>query len=211
MSGAASSHSAADSPTPARRPSDHAGAGSVPALPGAEALIVEMERAVREAQPPPATGPAVAGLVLELVRSNLRQWDLEDATRDPHANDATVAAGKRAIDQLNLGRHRLVQQIDAAFAAALRQPASATLATETPGMVLDRLSVLVIRRARTEAAAARDGRYGERLAAVDGQLSALSEAFDAYLQELHAGTRRFVSYEHLKLYADASASPLSPG
>lgn len=173
-------------------------------LPDAAELVGEMERAV--AGDPPAARPALAGLVLELVRSNLRQWDLEDATRDPHASDATVASGKRAIDRLNLQRHRLVQQIDAAIAEAVEQPMTATLATESPGMVLDRLSVLVIRRARTAALSLPGGAYVERLPALDGQLAALSAAFDSYLQELRAGTRRFIPYEHFKLYAAGPSS-----
>jgi hypothetical protein len=176
-------------------------ASDEPLLPGAAALIAEMEQAIRGE--PRSAVAGLVGLVLELVRSNLRQWDLEDATRDPDASDATVAASKRAIDRLNLDRHRLVQKLDGEIASGLRQPASATLATESPGMVLDRLSVLVIRRARTAAASARDGSYVERLAAVDGQLAALATALDSYLQELRAGTRRFLAYEHLKLYVEA--------
>ena len=58
-----------------------------------------------------------------------------------------IANAKREIDRLNIGRHRMVQEIDAAFDASLDQQATAPLATESPGMVLDRLSVLVIRRA----------------------------------------------------------------
>jgi hypothetical protein len=169
-------------------------------LPSAAQLAAEMERAVRGE--PPSGSPALAGLVLELVGSNLRQWDLEDAARAPSASDAVVADAKRAIDRLNLGRHRLVQEIDIAVASGLDQPASASLATESPGMVLDRLSVLVIRRARTAAAlSSGDGRLADRLLMIDAQLAALTVAFDDYLEELRAGTRRFAAYEHLKLYA----------
>ena len=101
-------------------------------------------------------------LILELVDSNLRQWDLEDTTRDPGASDTRVANAKREIDRLNLARHRLVEEIDAAIDSALDQPATAPIATESPGMVLDRLSVLVIRRARTAAASSRDPRFADR-------------------------------------------------
>ncbi len=143
-------------------------------LPSAAALADEMALAVRGA--PPSGSAAVGGLVAQLVRNNLRQWDLEDETRDPHASDSAVATAKRAIDQLNTR-------------------ASAPLATESPGMVLDRLSVLVIRRARTATMCA------DRLPALDAQLAVLVEALDSYLEDLYAGRRRFVAYEHLKLYA----------
>jgi hypothetical protein len=160
-------------------------------------VVAEMERVVLGG---PGTTPAWASLVGDLVGSNLRQWDLEDASRDPSADDTVVANAKREIDRLNIGRHHLVQAIDTAFDSSLDQQATAPLATESPGMVLDRLSVLVIRCARTRTALAHDGTYANRLEAVGSQLAALSVAFDSYTAELRAGTRRFLPYEHLKLY-----------
>jgi Protein of unknown function (DUF4254) len=167
-------------------------------LPGGADLGDEMARAIRDEAP---TGrPALGGLVAELARVNASQWDLEDTTRDMSASDSAVAGAKRAIDKLNLNRHRLVQEIDVAIASRLDPPATATLATESPGMVLDRLSVLVIRRSRTAAASAHDDAYAARLPALDAQLAALATAFDGYLQELRDGERRFVAHDPLKLY-----------
>jgi hypothetical protein len=167
-------------------------------FPEAAELIGEMERVLGGGACVSPT-PWVA-LVTELVGSNLEQWELEDATRDPGATDEEVANAKRGIDRLNMGRHRLVEQIDASIAAGLDQPADALLATESPGMVLDRLSVLVIRRSRTESASMRQPDYAERLPELDARVAALSSAFDTYVRELQAGTRRFLPYEHLKLY-----------
>jgi hypothetical protein len=171
----------------------------------AHELVTEMERAVRGE--PPRDVPALAGRAAEIVLSNLRQWELEDTTRDPQASDAVIAAAKRAIDRLNLDRHRLVQEIDAGIAASLDQPATARMVTESPGMVLDRLSVLVIRRARTAALSGCNETYAARLPGINGQLAALSAAFDDCLEDLRTGARRFVAYEHFKLY---SAEPPSP-
>jgi len=171
----------------------------------ASELVREMEQAVRGV--PISDQASLARLVVELVRSNLRQWDLEDASRDPHASDAKVATAKRTIDHLNLDRHHLVEEIDAHITASLDQSATAALATESPGMVLDRLSVLVIRRARTAEASFRDETYAARLSALDAMVASLSGALDGYLHELRVGTRRFVAYEHLKLY---STGPFPP-
>jgi hypothetical protein len=148
--------------------------------------------------------PAWATLIVDLVESNLRQWDLEDITRHPGASDAEVANAKREIDRLNLGRHRLVQEIDAAIDSNLEQATAAPLATESPGMVLDRLSVLVIRRVRTVTASERDPRLGDRVRVLQAQVGALSAALDSYIDELRTGNRRFLRYESLKLYGSAA-------
>jgi Protein of unknown function (DUF4254) len=174
-----------------------------PVLPRAAAIVARMERAATGQQE--SAGTAVEAAIGALVESNLRQWDLEDATRDPGASDAQVAKAKRAIDRLNAGRHGLVEEIDAAIDSGLDQPATAPLATESPGMVLDRLSVLVIRRARTAEAAGTDPKLVARLGALAAQVGALSAALDSYMDELRAGTKRFLRYESLKLYGAATA------
>jgi Protein of unknown function (DUF4254) len=172
-------------------------------FPNAAELVIEMEKAIR--------GEACASritwvkLVADLVGSNLEQWQLEDATRDPSASDEEVAHAKREIDRLNMGRHHLVEQIDASIETQLDQPSDAPLATESPGMVLDRLSVLVIRRVRTGAASETHSDYAGRLPELDARIAALSSAFDSYSDELQAGTRRFLAYEHFKLYRFGAA------
>jgi hypothetical protein len=168
------------------------------ALPRGADLVREMAGAICGDAPGPA--PALGGLVAELARVNAQQWDFEDTTRGVTASDSVVASAKRAIDRLNLKRHRLVQEIDAAIASQLDPPATAVLATESPGMVLDRLAVLVIRRSRTATASVRDHAYLERLPALDTQLTTLVAAFDAYADELGRGARRFVTHDPLKLY-----------
>jgi len=87
-----------------------------------------------------------------------------------------------------------------AIGDTLEPSPTAVLATESPAMVLDRLSVLVIRRTRTAEASAHDRAYADRLPALDAQLAALVGALDTYLAELRAGTRRFFVHDPLKLY-----------
>jgi hypothetical protein len=167
-------------------------------FPAATQVITEMERAI-EGRPCTSPVPWIK-LVAELVGSNSQQWDLEDATRDSFATDERVANAKRDIDGLNIGRHHLIEEIDSSIAAGLDQHADAPLATESPGMVLDRLSVLVIRRVRTEAASTNQSEYVARLPELEARIAVLSAAFDSYVNELQTGTRRFVPYQHFKLY-----------
>ena len=79
-------------------------------------------------------------LLFELLRSNLEQWELEDVAWAPGTSNAAVAQAKRSIDRLNLERHRLTEQVDAAIGAALVQSATAAPATESPAMAFDRLT-----------------------------------------------------------------------
>ena len=150
-------------------------------------------------------------LLLELLRSNLEQWELEDVTRIPGTDDATVARAKRSIDRLNIERHRLAERVDAAIAAELVQSATATPSTESPAMAYDRLSVLAIRLDRTHRAARIAGNgaddFGRRLLRLSGQLDELAAAIDALLEDVRAGRRRFVPYEHFKLYAPETSRP----
>ena len=173
------------------------------ALPPVAEIVVELERALGGARPVSTSG--LLSLLLDLHDSNVRQWDLEDRTRVPKVTDSVVADAKRAIDELNLTRHHLIEEIDAAVLAHLRQSTTAPLATESPGMVFDRLSVLVIRVARTaEQAQTVSGgtdTYASRLPSLQRQLAALSAALEVLLLDVRAGTRRFVPYEQQKLYA----------
>lgn len=172
-------------------------------LPSSSEIVTAFDRAL-QGRPPSSPGVLIQ-LLLDLLDSNLRQWQLEDVSRAPNASDASIAGAKRSIDALNLGRHQLVQEIDALVATAITAVPEAPLATESPGMVFDRLSVLVIRVHRTAQAAASGAadatRFAARLPGLQRQLTALGSALDTLLDELRAGQRSFVNYEHLKLYA----------
>lgn len=172
------------------------------ALPPVAEIVAELENALcgeRRVSP-----NRLLSLLLELHDSNVRQWNLEDGTRVPEASDSVVADAKRAIDELNLTRHLLIEQIDAVVQANLKQSTTAPLATESPAMVFDRLSVLVIRIARTAEKSRSDfegeDRYAGRLPILQRQLAALSAALESLLLEVRDGARRFLPYEHLKLY-----------
>ncbi len=155
---------------------------------------------------------AVMDPILALHRSNAVQWDREDDARADRADDALVAAAKRDIDQLNSTRHGFIEAIDCAILSAIHPRDGAPLVTESPGMAIDRLSVLVIRLASTEARAASGapdaGRYAERLPRLRCQLSVLEEAIATLFDDLATGARRFLAYESLKLYGPDHSGPV---
>jgi hypothetical protein len=149
-------------------------------------------------------GGALMALLRKLHRGNLAQWELEDTSRSSSASDAAIARAKRGIDALNAERHRLIEEVDAAIDKAMLQTPSAPPSTESPGMVLDRLSVLVIRIQQTElasrATALTAARYGARVPDLYEELGVLQEALAVLLQEVRDGIRRFIPYRSSKLY-----------
>ena len=171
-------------------------------LASASEVVAEFRRALagRDGQ----SAEPLLGLLVDLHRNNIAQWELEDETRRPGAEPASVANAKREIDRLNAKRHAFVEDVDAAIDHAVAQSPTATPSTESPGMVFDRLSVLVLRIHHTELAAQSDppatNVYAQRLPVLSEQLAVLEEALDAFLAEVRAGTRRFLPYQHLKLY-----------
>jgi hypothetical protein len=160
-----------------------------------------MERGIG---PTPVMGP-----ILALHRSNGAQWDREDDARRHEADDTVVAAAKRDIDRMNSRRHELIEAIDRAILGAIGPGDRAPLVTESPGMAIDRLSVLVIRLAATEARAcpgAGDAElYRRRLPRLRSQVETLEKAIATLLDDLAAGNRRFLGYESLKLYGREGA------
>jgi hypothetical protein len=171
-------------------------------LPSISAVIAEFRRAPGESPWPPSSG--LLGLLLGLHHNNVVQWSREDAARRDDAKDRAVAAAKRDIDALNAKRHELVEAIDEALAAGLDQDPAAPPTTESPAMVFDRLSVLVIRTCFTEEAASsqRAGRdlYAARLPLLHQQLAVLQEGLEALFEDVRTGRKRFLPYQSLKLY-----------
>jgi hypothetical protein len=176
-------------------------------LPPITSVIAEFRRALREPAPPARDG--ALGLLLQLHHNNVVQWNREDATRRDEGNDHAVAAAKHDIDALNSKRHELVEAIDAALATGIEQAPAAPPTTESPAMVFDRLSVLVIRISFTESAASsqRDDRdlYAARVPVLHQQLALLQEALEGLYEDVQTGRKRFVPYQSLKLYGSAAS------
>jgi hypothetical protein len=155
-------------------------------------------------------------LILNQHRANFDLWHHEDAARDPHASGHDIAAHKHDIDTLNQRRNDLVEQMDLLLLAeAPTQNDAAPLHSETPGMVIDRLSILALKRFHTEEETHRPGaspahhqRNQARLAILDTQIADLAGCLDALWQDILSGGRRFKLYRQLKMYNDPELNPV---
>ena len=161
----------------------------------------------------------VLGLVCQQFSYNFHLWHEEDTARSPDVGDARIARVKRAIDRLNQQRNDWIEKIDNWIAAELARrdvspPPDAPLNTETPGSVIDRLSILALRIYHLqEQAQRRDVAPGhvqsvlQKLAVCLQQHDDLSVALSQLLTELLAGRKRHKTYRQLKMYNDPALNP----
>jgi len=151
-------------------------------------------------------------------RANYDLWHIEDEARTPGATDADLAEVKRRIDRTNQLRNDLVEELDRAlieWLAPQKLPhPDAPLHSESPGLMIDRLSILSLKifhtreeADRTDAPAGHTERNRERLAILEEQRADLASCLQSLWRDTLAGSRRFKLYRQLKMYNDPSLNP----
>ena len=162
------------------------------------------------------SGSDLLGLVMRQHQANFDLWHEEDAARSPDAPDSTIANVKHAIDRLNQQRNDLVEQIDLALLdQAGPQNEAAPLHSETPGLIVDRLSILALKiyhtaeeAHRTSATEQHRARNLERLFILEHQRDDLAACLDILWQQILHGERRFQLYRQMKMYNDPDLNPV---
>jgi len=151
-------------------------------------------------------------------RANFELWHIEDEARAPGASDSDLAGVKRRVDLINQLRNVLAEQLDRLLLGwlepkGLPNPA-AELNSESPGLIIDRLSILALKiyhtREEVERAGAPEGHAEhnmERLAILEEQRRDLAACLDALWRETLQGMRRFKHYRQLKMYNDPALNP----
>ena len=150
--------------------------------------------------------------------ANFELWHIEDQARAPRASDRQIADLKRAIDRTNQRRNDLMERCDSVLLAALEGAGlpspDAELHSESPGLMLDRLSILALKifhtREEIQRPNAPEGhaqRNRERLALLEMQRQDLAGCLDRLWRQVIGGERRFKVYRQLKMYNDASLNP----
>jgi hypothetical protein len=151
-------------------------------------------------------------------RANFDLWHIEDEARAPGVTDAELADVKHRIDKTNQLRNDLAEQLDCALLAWLEPQAlpnpNAPLNSESPGLIIDRLSILALKiyhtreeAERTDAPPGHASRNRDRLAILENQRADLAGCLDALWRETLAGARQFKLYRQLKMYNDPALNP----
>ena len=148
-------------------------------------------------------------------RMNFDLWHEEDLARRDDLGPERVRDAKRAIDRCNQARNDAVETLDAWLLSQL-PPANpgSPLHSETPGMIIDRLSILSLKlhhmeieAARASATAEHRRQCADKCAVLKEQLGDLKESLETLLGQLQSGARRFKIYRQFKMYNDASLNP----
>ena len=158
-------------------------------------------------------------IVCRQHQQNFKLWHQEDIARSPDVSEADLARVKRVIDKMNQQRNDLIEQLDDFLIHQLNllgvkaQP-NARLNTETPGSVVDRLSILSLRIYHMEEQAFRTDASDDHIAKAKSRLEILYEqhrdlcqSLQELLDEIFAGRKCMKTYHQFKMYNDPTMNP----
>ncbi|HWL15190.1 MAG TPA: DUF4254 domain-containing protein [Opitutus sp.] len=165
--------------------------------------------------PPAATGAGFPLLVQQNHLRNFQLWHEEDIARRDDLGFEAVYRAKRNIDRFNQERNNFIEEMDKAIVAALQPPTEGCPRnSETPGMMIDRLSILSLKEfhmheetQRTEATAEHRAKCGEKLARIRAQRADLTQCLADLLADVAARRRTFSVYFQFKMYNDPALNP----
>lgn len=165
----------------------------------------------KEAAPAEAVWAAIA----ENHFRNGSLWAEEDLARRRNVPDSEIAANKRAIDGHNQKRNDAIEAIDEALLKALKGlGTNGRLSSETPGAMIDRLSILSLKihhmrlqTQRTDVDAAHVDACKRKLERLVEQRADLAGCLDRLLAEAARGESYFKVYRQFKMYNDPKLNP----
>ena len=151
--------------------------------------------------------------------ANFTIWHAEDEARLPGASDHHVARAKRTVDRENQRRNDFAELCDTILLDYLERRQlpnpQAELHTETPGLIIDRLSILSLKLFHTaeevyrhDAPPGHAERNRERHHILIEQCDDLVKGLDRLWQQVLSGERRLKQYRQLKMYNDPTLNPV---
>lgn len=155
-------------------------------------------------------------LVEENHAFNFQLWNAEDRARRDDQGFEFVYRAKREIDHFNQQRNNFMEKMDLWLYDQLK-PAPYTncpVHSETPGMMIDRLSILALKAYHMEAQTQRKDVDNAHTQSCQNKLKTISEqklqllsCLTELLNEAATGQRTFRMYHQFKMYNDPKLNP----
>jgi len=164
---------------------------------------------------PAASDEGFLRLVQENHFFNFQLWHEEDIARRDDLGFERIYQAKRAIDGYNQKRNNFAEEMDKALVAAL-EPAESGCPknSETPGMMIDRMSILALKEFHMREETQRENatiehrqKCAEKLARILLQRNDLTQCLGELIDAVRAKSRTFAVYYQFKMYNDPALNP----
>ncbi len=155
-------------------------------------------------------------LVEENHAFNYQLWHAEDRARRDDQGFEFVYRAKREIDHYNQQRNNRMEAIDDWLMKALHplSPTHCPVHSETPGMMIDRLSILALKTyhmaeqlKRTDTDATHHATCTNQLLILETQQNQLQTCLSDLLEEVYQKRKTFQTYRQCKMYNDPTLNP----
>ena len=144
------------------------------------------------------------------------QWHLEDLIRNPNIDSNKGLELKHRIDKSNQNRTDIVEKVDDYYFSIFKNTSEkdSKINTESPGWVVDRLSILNLKIYHMNEQVDRKNVTAEhilncekKMVVLQNQRIDLSNSFDELLEEYKEGIKKMKVYRQMKMYNDSNLNP----
>ena len=158
----------------------------------------------------------VLKLVEENHQFNYLLWHAEDKARRDDKGFEYVYHAKREIDHYNQQRNNRMESMDEWFFKELKLASyhEVPVNSETPGMMIDRLSILALKsyhmKLQTERMDTEETHRQaclKKLLVIEEQLNQLQNCLEELLNQCEQQVRTFRVYHQFKMYNDPNLNP----
>ncbi len=168
---------------------------------------------------PPEDRLTPKGMTQWIHYHNFSLWHYEDEARRTDVDDKHIADAKRAIDKHNQQRNDGIEQIDIWIdtlldTAGIKPEEDVEINSETPGSIIDRLSILTLKIYHMEEQMNRDELSKDlkelcslRANILHTQRQDLAKALDKLFLDLRQAKKRHKVYRQFKMYNDPRFNP----
>lgn len=148
---------------------------------------------------------------------NFRLWHEEDIARIKNIDPLRIVEAKRNIDFYNQSRNNAMEKIDEWILNFLEHnkiDSNEGMHSETPGMMIDRLSIMALKKYHMNEETLRENASQEhkdnctaKVNLLSEQITDLSKCLEIIFSKLKSGNIRFKVYRQLKMYNDPTLNP----